>query len=306
MKNHKSYEKKAILICVSCFFFMLCVFSTAAAENYIGIILNGYQKDCLVHSMGEDYYCSEKRQLYAGDKITKKQNIKELKIKWAPYASGKELDKTSLLVTFEPPKDKKSIVLSVKEILGFVKTGHSVSIGATRNISDGVVFQPGNNATLIPGQKTTFLWESVGGKYIIFKNSSGMEIFRKDLKSEEFINLTPEEIGMKQGEVYLWNISGIKNNRQYKIRLLDQDITGLVNEDLKKIERETTSSANKMIQKAGYLQFISDAYPQDIDLYWLSYLILGENKNENTLNEDEKIIFENLKSNYKGHVRESM
>ncbi len=217
MKKHKSGKIKAMITGVHCLFFILCIFSIAWAENYIGIILDGYQKDCIVHSMGEDYDCNDSRRLFAGDKIIKKQNIKELNIKWAPYARGKELDKTSLLVTFEPPKDKKSIVLSVKEILGFVRTSHSVSIGATRDISHGVVFQPGNNATLIPGQKTTFSWESGGGKHIIFKNSSGMEIFRKDLKGDAFIRLTPEEIGMKQREDYLWTIVVTSENRQYSI-----------------------------------------------------------------------------------------
>jgi len=278
----------------------------ASAENYIGIILDGYQKGCLVHSREEIYDCNENRQLFVGDKIIKEQNVQALKIKWAPYASGKELDKTSLLVIFEPPKDKKGIVQGVKEFLGLVKTGHSVSIGATRGISDEVFFQPGNNATLIKGQKITFAWGSEGGKYIIFKNSNGVEIFKKDLKGESFLQLSPEDIGMKPDEVYLWNISGIKNSRKFKIRLLAQDITQQVNEDLKKIDKETSGDVNKIIQKAGYLQFMSDAYPQDIDLYWFSYLILRLNQDEKSLNEEERVLLGDLKRNYLRHTSESM
>jgi hypothetical protein len=117
--------------------FAFGMISIASAGNYIGIILEGYQKDCVVESDGEKYDCKESRnrRLYAGDKVTKKPDIKVLKIKWAPYASGKELDATSLLVVFEPPKDKKGIVLAVKEFLGLVKTGHTVSVGATKGSS---------------------------------------------------------------------------------------------------------------------------------------------------------------------------
>ena len=100
--------------------FLLSIVSGAFAEAYIGIILDGFQKDCTVKSRGEDFPCEERRHLYRGDKIKKLPNLQPLKIKWAPYAGGKELDGTTLLVTFEVPENKKGILQNVKETVGFV------------------------------------------------------------------------------------------------------------------------------------------------------------------------------------------
>jgi hypothetical protein len=297
---------KAMAVAGCGVFFTLCVFSRASAENYIGIILEGFQKNCTVQSRGEDYDCRESRQLYAGDKVIKKPDIKALKIKWAPYASGKVLDKTSLLVIFEPPKDKKGIVQGVRDMLGLAKTGHTISVGATRGGAEIVIPQPGNNATLISGQKSTFAWESEGGKYIVFKDSKGTEVFKKELGGEPVLQLSPEEIGMKPGEVYTWNIAGTRTHREFRVRVLPHDVAQQVTSDLREIEQQPISIVEKKFRKAVYLQFMSDAYPQDIDLYWLSYRLLEGIKDEGILKEDDKILLGDLKRNYLRHVRENI
>lgn len=287
--------------------FAFCLISTASAESYIGIILDGYQKDCTVQSKGEDYDCKESRQLYAGDKVIKKPDVKSLKIKWAPYASGKESDATSLIVVFEPPKDKKGILQGVKEVLGLVKTGHTVSVGATRNSSgEPLVPQPGNNATIISGQTITFAWESGSGKHIIFKDSKGVEIFKKDLKGGASIQLSSDEIGMKAGEAYTWFISGSRSNRQSNVLLLPQDASQQITDDLGQIDKETAGAVEKTIRKAVYLQFISDAYPQEIDLYWLSYRLVEGIQKEDALKKEDKALLEDLRKNYLRHTRERM
>jgi hypothetical protein len=306
MSIHERARMKIPSVAGSILLLMLGACSIASAENYIGIILDGYQKNCIVQSRGEDYDCKEKRQLYAGDKITKRPDTKALKIQWAPYASGRELDKTSLTVVFEPPKDKKGFAQGVREILGLVKTGHTVSLGATRVGSSDVIFQPGDNATLIPDHKSTFAWESDGGKYIIFKDKAKAEILKKDLKGESSIRLTPEEIGMSTGDIYLWSISGTKSAREYRIRLLPADVAQQVAADLGQIEKEAGGPVDTIIKKALYLQVMSDAYPQDIDLYWLSYQVLEGIKDQQGLNADEKAILDDLRRNYMRHVRETI
>lgn len=303
MSTHDSSKIKSIEVFLYCLFFIACFFSIASAENYVGIILDGYQNNCIVQSRGEDYDCTEYRQLYAGDKIIKKQDLKELKIKWAPYTSGKELDKKTIMVVFEPPKDKKEIVQSVKRILGFIKTGHVVSIGATRGVDHMMAPQPGNNATMIPGQKSNFICNSGGGKYIIFKNNKEIEMFKKDLKGENSVQISPDEIGMKSGELYSWYITETRTNKQFNIRVLSQDLTEQVTNDLMEIEKQQISTFEKMIQKAVYLQFMSDAYPQDIDMYWLSYILLQEIKDKSILSQDDLTLIEDLKRNYLRHVR---
>jgi hypothetical protein len=306
MTLYKSGKIKTGVVGVCCVFYILCLFSMASAENFIGIILDGYQKNCLHQSRGEDYDCREKRQLYADDKIIKKPDVKALKIKWAPYASGKELDKTSLVVQFEPPRDKKGVVRSIKELLGLVKTDHPIFVGATRGETDLVILQPGDNATLISGQKSSFAWGGDGGKTIVFKDSQGTEIFKKDLKGETLLQLSPEEIGMRPGEVYTWHVTGTGTDRQFRVRILSKEIVQQVSSDLKEIEKGRTSLTEKLLRKAVYLQFMSDAYPQDMDLYWLSWSLLEGIKDENKMKKDDRILLGDLKRNYLDHVKKGL
>lgn len=287
--------------------FVLSIVSRAPSETYVGILLDGFQKDCRVQSKGEDFACEERRQLYKGDQITKLPNVRALKIKWAPYASGKELDATRLLVNFDPPENRKGILGNVKEMVGLVKTKHSVMIGATRGDDYELkIPQPGNHATVILGQKITFTTERGSGKYIVFKDSRGKEVSKKDLKGASSIQLTPEEIEIKSSEAYSWSISGSRNDRQFTMKLLNNEMSQQISEDLREIDREGLSEAEKGIKKAAYLQLMSDAYPQDIDLYWLSYQVLKEIKDKRTLKEDDEMVVQELTKNCLKHVLETM
>lgn len=298
---------KALRITAYISILLLSMVSKAPPETYIGILLDGFQKDCKVHSRGEDFPCEERRQLNKGDIITKLPNVRSLKIKWAPYASSKELDATTLRVNFEPPANRKGMLENVKEMVGFVKTKHSVTMGATRGeVYELRVPQPGNNATVIPGQKITFVIEGGSGKYVVFKESRGKEVFKKDLKGSSSIQLTPEEIGIEPSEVYAWSISGSRSNKQYAMRLLSNEISQQVSVDLKEIDREESSEAEKGIKQAAYLQFISDAYQQDIDLYWLSYQILKEIKDKKSLKREDLIVMQELTKNCLKHILETM
>lgn len=287
---------------------ILSVISIAQAENYIAVMLEGYEQDCLVESRThEQYDCKTSKTLYVGDKVTKKPDIRALKIKWAPYASWKELDPTSSVVVFEPPKDKKGVVGKIKDILGLVKTVHPVAVGATRGDSDiAVIPQPGNNATVLPGQKVTFVSDIEDGTGIVFRDSKGMEVFRKDLKGQYIVELSPEEIGMKPEELYTWAITGSRSGKQYKIRLLSPETTRQVKDDLNEIEKGTSSDAEKLINQGTYLQFMSDSYAGDIDLYWLSYRLVEGIKGAKELTKDEKAFLQELKGNYLRHTRETM
>lgn len=294
---------RSFLLHVCFAMFALILASTTFAENYIGVIIDGYQKDCTVRSREENYDCEGYRLLYAGDIITKKPSIKSVQIKWAPYASGKEMDRTSTQVVFEPPKDRKGVLQRTKELLGLMKTAHRMEVGASRG-GFLVVPQPGSNASLISGEKTTFSWNDQNGKYIIFGNSSGREIFRKELKGESYVDLSPEDIGMSAGETYTWYISGSGSTRQNTIRVLPQGLAIQVLGDLAQIDKGSVSGTDKLIEKSLYLQFISDAYPQDMDLYWLSYRLIKGILAEEIPDDDTRAIAAQLKNNYLRRVRE--
>jgi hypothetical protein len=295
------------MISCCCVVFASCLFSSASAANYIGVILEGYEKDCIVQSEGATYNCGESRRLYAGDKVIKKPSVKALQVKWAPYAGGREQDQTTLLVIFEPPKDKKGILQGVREVLGLLKTGHSVSVGATRGRRGVDVPQPGNNATLIPGYRTTFVWESDGGEFIVFHDAKGTEVYKKDLRGASSVSISPEEIGMKPGRLYTWSVSGTGSNKPLSVlRLLANDAAQQIAADVEQINKEAISAVERALKKATYLQFVSDAYPSDMDLYWLSYLILEELGDKGVPGEEDKALVDKLKGNYLRHVRQTM
>jgi len=272
----------------------------ASAEPYVGIILDGFQKDCTVQSGDERFSCEERRQLYTGDRIVKLPTHQTLKIKWAPYANGEAQNATTLLVIFKPPANKQGVLQSLGEMIGFVKTKHIISAGAARGGSK--VIQPCGNATVIRGQQITFMPESSGDKQIIFKDNGGNEIFRKGLQGAAMVQLTPEEIGLKPAEVYTWSFSGATDGRQYTMRLLRGDVASLIANDLKQIEKDDLNEPMKSIKKAAYLQFMSDAYPHDLDLYWLSNQIVCKIKEIIALSEDDKGIIEELTRNCRRHV----
>lgn len=286
--------------------FLLCLSPALFAENYIGIILDGHQEDCTIQSRGEDFSCNESRQLYPGDKVIKKPDTKALKIKWAPYASAKEIDKTTLMVLFEPPQRKEGILKGIKERLDLMRVRREIVVGATR-IGEGElkILQPGPNATLLSGNRITFSWESGYGSHIVFKDNKGAEVFIKELKGEFFVQLSTEEIGMKLSEVYTWNVTGVRNNKPFKIRLLSTELAQQINADLTAIDKENISKTEKLIKQAVYLQSMSDAYPKDIDLYWLSYSFMEGLKDEN-LSEENKALKYELKMNYIRHIREKI
>ena len=49
------------------------------AENYVGIILSGHEKECEILHHGEIFQCRDRRQLYVDDIVTRKPSIKLLK-----------------------------------------------------------------------------------------------------------------------------------------------------------------------------------------------------------------------------------
>jgi hypothetical protein len=67
------------------------------------------------------------------------------------------------------------------------------------------------------------------------------------------------------------------------------------------IEGEKASPLDTIIRKAAYLQLFSDAYPDKVDLYWLSNQLLEENTAEPTKDRNE--IVERLRERYSIHFR---
>jgi hypothetical protein len=318
--------------------FDFIISTSSYAFSHKGIILDGYQQDCTIQVQNatnkekEEYECVLSRLLFPGYKVIKKPDAKALRIKWAPYARGEIKDSTTLLVVFDPPRNKKDIFSSILEYMGFMKTSRSISSSATacrETTSDKMaggtmegmpitevglsevansttaiephdVLYPNNFATILPGQMVDFYWGSKEGENIIFEDSAGAEIFKKKVKSIIHLGLTPEEIGLKFGETYTWHVTGLRRFKKHRIEILDRESYQQVLSDLNEIDidKEPSNSNERALKKAAYLDLLSDSYPEKINLYWMSYQVL-RGISEDTLSPENKSLRDALIKNCK-------
>jgi hypothetical protein len=334
-EGHYTMKKTIYFLCFLAFDFISS--TNSYAFNHKGIILDGYQQDCTIQVQSvpnkekEEYECTLSRLLFPGYKVIKKPDAKALKIKWAPYTRGEIKDSTTLIVVFDPPKDKKDIFSSILEYMGFMKTSRSISSSATacrektsdkmaKGSVDGMptelgfselgdsattieaynIFYPNDSSTILPEQVMDFYWGSKEGEDIIFEDSTGAEIFKRNVKSIIHLGLTPEEIGLKSGGTYTWYVTGLRRFKKNRIQILDREFYQQVLSDLYEIdiEKKSTNSNAIALKKAAYLDLLSDSYPAKINLYWLSYQIL-KGISEETLSPEDKSLRDALIKNCK-------
>lgn len=297
---------KGLMIGVYVAICLVCCPNIAFADSFIGIILDGYQKDCFVTRNNHSYECAKARYLYSGDIVVRKPTFKALSIKWAPYASPEWMSETTRKIVFQPPQVKKGFTHSVKEWLGFVTSGLDVSVTASRGEEQaglpGKLAQPNRGATLLAGQKTTFLYPSVNRGYLVCHDAKGQEVFRRNYGEDARLELSPEDMGMSAGRTYSCGMNSMLYSRRFELKLLPADIAALVKADLAMLENDSPDDNKKFLRKAFYLQFISQTYPREINLYWLSYMMLERIADYSKFNESEKLMVEHLFNNYRAKL----
>jgi hypothetical protein len=271
------YSALAYCIC-------LLLSGEASAQNYVGVILEGYKKGCKITSSGESRDCSDQhRHIYVGDIIEKRPSVKNLKIKWAPNAYGKDMDENHVRAELSQPPEiaNKGLIDSIKSYIeNFVKPASHKTTGAvTRNISmqnkckyilEDQLEQLPVNATLLSGMPIILSWFAPGVQSVSVFDNSGKKVFEKSVGGKAKVSFTPEEAGIKRGEKYTWSRNGHNLSERYRFRMLDPDAEKEVREGLQRIDDEKESPSAKAIRKATFLQMLSDAYPDRIDMYWLS------------------------------------
>jgi len=278
-------------------FFVICS-PLLNGQKEVGRIVGG-DKGCIIERMENGTLIKLPAKfemiLYPGDKLIKPNDIDSVRMDFLPYAEAEKKNNSSVVIVFKPPVDKTSIFAKIGKFLGLTRvdffevTGASRSIrvdffevtGALRSIERICI--PGENATVITGQRIIFS-NPYNGKTIVFKEFRGKEIFRKNIGAKD-VSLTPDDIGMESSKIYTWEIVD-KSEVLYrsKIKLLSKKDEDLVKKDLKKIDDEKISADEKKVKKAAYMQLMSDLYPREINLFWLSYQLIKDSniKNEET------------------------
>jgi hypothetical protein len=265
-----------------------------SAQNPIGLLMEGYESDCKVKRGKTEINCRYLMELFQSDEIIKLPDAKKVKVQWLypPYTKAEQLNKTTLRISYNPPSNKgvlgasKEVLGLLKDALPFIKESAKVSKPvATRGLSSPyidlwIIPQPGYSSTVLRGYAVTFYWGIESATSILFNDSKGNVVFQKGVKGKSSIELTPEEIGLRVNEVYTWEIEGVKLDGPYTIKLLGEEIARQTKHGLKEIESMGISNEEKSIYKALYLQTVSDLFPQEVDLYWLSYIMIKPLNND--------------------------
>jgi len=293
--------KLFITFIFSCILFL--PMGTICAQNHVGIILSGHEKDCEVTHNGKAYQCGERRQLYLGDLIMKKPSIKMLKIKWAPYVNGATKSETVMEVASNQPEKFKGNRFSsgLKQYIDdFVKPTEYGAIPLVTRARKTKMPWP-LYATLMQGYPIKVSGENEGIRSIDIIDGKGQKVYEKLIKSKEAISLIPGEIGINPLEPYTVYINKDNSKRKLDIMLMDGTTQEEILNGLADIDKENITKPDNLIKKAVYFQLVSDAYPTKIDLYWLSYQLLQGNTPSFT--KDQEDIIRGLEQRYYNHCR---
>ena len=84
----------------------------------------------------------------------------------------------------------------------------------------------------------------------------------------------PRAQKFKAGEKYSWSVDDDLNIFQFTV--LDEQTEKEIIANLAEIDAKNFTVDERALQKARYLQLLSDNYPDEFDLYWLSAQLLSE------------------------------
>lgn len=211
--------------------------------------------------------------LYKGDMLTIPQGRDRLEIAFAPFAEL-TAEGSKYVVQYDPPTGLKAIVWKVCDrLLSFWTNVEYAEVAASRGIANSSLprqsipdLLPGSDATLLMNQIVNFKWhEPVSGRFSI-RDEKGKVIFSKNLTGANSTEIIPSKIGLIPGGEYTWETG----ETRYRFRIIPQDDEAMIMSQLNLIDADDMSETARIMKKSEYVQYISDCFPAEIDLYWLS------------------------------------
>ena len=287
-----------ILIIGLCF----CFGGVALAATPRGVVTGDNAESFVILRDGEQMPCQKGEFLYDGD-VIRGTNVSGLTVEWHPYAKTKLNGPNELKVAYEAPGTLDAAIYKMKEFLGLVDSEVTLQYGATRGKTvqqkkNAPYPLPGFSATLLPSETAIFAWGDTTGKNLTVRDASNNLLKSFDVSGRSEIEINVDQIGLKPGVVYNWQIDGQQG--RYALRLLDEENAAKIKNDLKQIDQNAKGENERFLQRAAYLQLVSDALPGKVELYWLSYLELSKiETGEDAL---LKAKAERLKNNVADHI----
>ena len=239
--------------------------------------------------------------LYPGDQIT--GSIGNLQIKCGPYADFYSSG-SAYVISYNPPSGfwqvANKVITTVSEFWNNVE---SVVTGASRGAESEYDMRPmpGYDVTILKSENINFSWDSEGANSFSIIDSNGSTVFEENVSGKDSINLNPSALNLNSDSKYEWKVDN--DYQKYKFSLLNDEAENQLKAKLAEIDADYSSDEERALEKAKYLQLISDIYPEQVDLYWLSGQLLNGTAMTNEKNQKEK---ELLMSKCKQHLDNEM
>ncbi len=273
------------------------------AENYVGVILGGYEKDCEVSHQGKTFPCGARKHLCLGDIVTKRPSVTLLNIKWVPYVKGAVRSETSLEAA--AGKSEKLAGRTYAEaakgyVADFLKpTEHATVALVTRGAKPAALWPV--HATLMQDFSIQVAGAGEGVTSVTVIDAKGHKVYERQVNGAGAVTLAPAEMGIKPLEAYTVYVHRDHLKRKLDVALMDAATADEVLAGLADIDAKKLSAPDGAIEKAAYLQLISDAYPDKIDLYWLAGQMLEQDREQMT--EAQAELSRELGARYREHNR---
>lgn len=146
---------------------------------------------------------------------------------------------------------------------------------------------PGFNATLLMNQTVYFAWQ-IDGKNFVIRDAKGKTVFEQAVGDSKELEILPGKLKLKAGQQYSW---GLDNDTRYTFTILPKQIEQELLDNLAELDAEKISAEERAIKKASYIQALSENYPNDFDLYWLSAQWMFEiSPTDKKIKDDKKIL----------------
>lgn len=254
------------------------------------------ERDCSIENRGKA--CARDEGLLEGDLVkviptTKKPE--ELRIRWiSKFAQLEPVFPGKFKVAYHPPKKKNVLVSLALDFLGFNKerSRRWRIVAATR----GAPYQPrcqrpAEQASLLPGQPVTFSWCGRTAERILLRDPAMKIVYARPVRGMQSVRLNPDELFLQPGVTYSWDVVGSHSAAERKVIMLDAESTATVRGAFAELEQNEDLQQNeKVIAKASFVQHITESYPEEVNLTWLSYELLEELDEELLSNEERGMV----------------
>lgn len=270
---------------------VLLTYSAAyAGSQEIGFFTSG-ERECRIENRNRR--CQKDEGLMAGDIVRVPINKKHdgLPIRFMDFAQLEPIVPGKYRVVYRPPAKKNVLVSLALNFLGYTRdrSRRWTAIAATR----GAPYQPrcqrpAESATLLPGQPVAFSWCGRAAQRIVIRDPDRKVVFAQPVRGLSSVVLKPDELPLQPGVAYSWDVIGSPLARKGEVRLLDPESTAVVRQAFQDLDKRKDLQKNeKVFAKASFVQVMTESYPDEVGLKWLSYQLLEE-LDEDALSQEER------------------